>query len=383
MKNSIALELTGRAMQRRRLRDEASASSASPTSVRRVSVHTPSVLQFLTFSRYYIRGMKLLERNAIDTAYNTLLIEAEAIHALCDRLDDRFEAAIELLLNCQGKLITCGIGKSGAIARKLSGTFSSTGTPALYLHPAEAVHGDLGTVTDKDVAMLFSYSGESDEIVLLLPALKRTGVPIIAMTGRLDSSLAVMADVILNVMVEREACPHNLAPTASTTAMLALGDALALATMVARGFTPDDFAMNHPAGTLGRRLLLTTYDVMRSGDALAVVSQDAVLRDALFAITKAGAGAACVVDHSGVMVGLISDGDIRRRLLKDERALNESVQFAMNRSPHVIRGNPLAMEVFHLFQSLPAKIGDMPVLDEEGKPTGIVALKDLLRVGIL
>lgn len=343
----------------------------------------PHDLQNRNGNRYHIRGMKRLERNAIVTAYETLLIEAEAVRALCDRLDERFEAAVRLLLECRGKLITCGVGKSGAIARKLSGTFSSTGTPALYLHPAEAVHGDLGTVTNRDVAMLLSYSGESDEIVMLLPALKRTGVAIIAITGRLDSSLAVMADVILNVAVEREACPHNLAPTASTTAMLALGDALALATMVARGFTPDDFALNHPAGTLGRRLLLTTHDVMRSGDALAIVPQDAVLRDALFAITKAGAGAACVVDHAGLMTGLISDGDIRRRLLQDEKALHESVRISMNRAPHVVKGNPLAMEVFHLFQSLPAKIGDMPVLDEMGKPVGIVALKDLLRVGIV
>jgi arabinose-5-phosphate isomerase len=327
--------------------------------------------------------MKLLERNVVDTAYETLLIEAEAVKALCERLDERFEAAVQLLLSCKGKLITCGVGKSGAIARKLSGTFSSTGTPALYLHPAEAVHGDLGTVTEQDVVMLFSYSGESDEIVMLLPALKRTDAPIIAMTGRLDSSLAVMADVILDVSVAREACPHNLAPTASTTAMLALGDALALATMVARGFTPDDFAMNHPAGTLGRRLLLTTHDVMRSGDAFAIISQDAVLRDALFVITKAGAGAACVVDDTGVMVGLISDGDIRRRLLQDEKAFNEPVQMSMNRTPHVVKENPLAMDVFHLFQSLPVKIGDMPVVDEIGRPIGMVALKDLLRVGIV
>jgi len=188
-----------------------------------------------------------------------------------------------------------------------------------------------------------------------------------------------MAHLVLNVAVEREACPHNLAPTASTTAMLALGDALALAVMVARGFTPNDFALNHPAGTLGRRLLLRAHDVMRTGDALAVVHQDAPLRDALFAITRAGAGAACIVDNNGVMVGLITDGDIRRCLLQNEHALHAPVHQAMTRTPYVLRGNPLAIEVLEKFQSLPVKIGEMPVLDESGRPIGMVTLKDLLR----
>jgi arabinose-5-phosphate isomerase len=271
------------------------------------------------------------------------------------------------------------VGKSGAIARKLAGTFSSTGTPALFLHPTEAAHGDLGAVTPEDVALLLSYSGESDELVTLCPALKRLQVFVIVMTGRPDSTLGRMANLVLDLSVEREACPHNLAPTASTTAMLALGDALALTVMVARGFTPDDFALNHPAGTLGRRLLLRAHDVMRTGDALAIVHQDAPLRDALFAITRAGAGAACVVNDEGVMVGLITDGDIRRRLLQDEHALREPVHHAMTHTPHVLRGNPLAIEVLEKFQSLPAKIGDMPVLDEAGRPIGMIVVKDLLR----
>ncbi len=323
------------------------------------------------------------ERSVRAVAQEVLRIEAQAVEALAERIDESFERAVQVLLACSGRLVVSGVGKSGAIARKLAGTFSSTGTPALFLHPTEAAHCDLGTVTAQDVALLLSYSGESDELVALCPALKRLQVFTIAMTGRPDSTLGRMADLVLDVAVEREACPHNLAPTASTTAMLAMGDALALATMVARGFTPDDFALNHPAGALGRRLLLRAHDVMRTGEALAIVPQDAPLRDALFAITRAGAGAACVVDENGVMVGLVTDGDIRRRLLQDERALSQPVHEAMNRHFYRLQGNPLAIEVLEKFQSLPVKIGDMPVLDDTGRPIGMIALKDLLRIGIV
>lgn len=322
-------------------------------------------------------------QSPLAVARQVLLIEAEAVRQLVDRLDERFESAVNLLLECKGRLITCGVGKSGAIARKLAGTFSSTGTPAFYLHPTEAVHGELGAVSPQDVVLLLSYSGESEEITALLPFLKRLGIPLIAMTGRPHSSLAEAADLVLEIMVEREACPHNLAPTASTIAMLALGDALALAVMIARQFTPDEFALYHPAGTLGKRLLLRVQDVMRTGDSLAVVSQQAPLREVLFAITRAGAGAACLVDENGVLVGLITDGDIRRRLLADEQALREPASQVMNRHPYTVHGNPLAIEVLRRFQSLPVKIGEMPVLDAQGRPIGMVMLKDLLRAGIV
>ncbi len=323
--------------------------------------------------------LRVAESDVLTVAREVLAIEATAILRLREQLDAAFEQAVQALLRCEGRLVLSGVGKSGAIARKLAGTFSSTGTPAMFLHPTEAAHGDLGAVTPQDVALLLSYSGETEELITLCPAIKRLQVFTMVMTGRPDSTLGRMADLVLNVAIEREACPHNLAPTASTTAMLALGDALALSVMVARGFTPDDFALNHPAGTLGRRLLLRAYDVMRTGDALAIVHQHAPLRDALFAITKAGAGAACVVDDEGVMVGLITDGDIRRRLLQDEHALREPVNQAMTRTPYVLRGNPLAIEVLEKFQSLPVKIGDMPVLDDAGRPIGMVVLKDLLR----
>lgn len=325
-----------------------------------------------------LEGTRVLE-----VAREVLQIERDAIQRVADSLDSRFEQAVGVLLACAGRVVLSGVGKSGAIARKLAGTFSSTGTPAIFLHPTEAAHGDLGTITDQDVAILLSYRGESDELTLLCPALKRLGVYTIVFTGRADSTLGRMADLVLEIPIEREACPHNLAPTASTTAMLALGDALALATMTARGFTPDDFARNHPAGALGRRLLLRAADVMRTGDALACVPETAPLRDALFAITKAGAGAACVVDAQGTMVGLVTDGDIRRRLLQDETALSRPVCEAMTRHPTTLSGNPLAIEVLERFHSAHAKIGDIPVLDDEGRPIGMIVLKDLLRAGIV
>ncbi|MCS7064891.1 MAG: SIS domain-containing protein, partial [Fimbriimonadales bacterium] len=215
-----------------------------------------------------------VEADVLAVAREVLQIEANAILRLGDQLNETFEQAVQAILRCEGRLVISGVGKSGAIARKLVGTFSSTGTPALFLHPTEAAHGDLGAVTPGDVALLLSYSGESDELITLCPAVKRLDVFVMVMTGRPDSTLGRMAHLVLNVAVEREACPHNLAPTASTAAMLALGDALALAVMVARGFTPDDFALNHPAGTLGRRLLLRAHDVMRTGDALAIVHQN-------------------------------------------------------------------------------------------------------------
>lgn len=319
----------------------------------------------------------------LEVAREVLHIEAQSILRLVDRLDERFEQAVQIILSCKGRVVTTGMGKSGAIARKVSATFASTGTPAFFLHPAEGVHGDLGMVTADDVVLALSTSGETDELLAILPALKRIGVRLIAMVGRGESTLAQAADVVLDVSVEREACPYNLAPTASTTAMLAMGDALAITVMQERRFTPEDFAVFHPAGTLGRRLLLRVHDVMRTGDNVAIVHQGQPLRDVLFAITRANAGAACIVDDRGVLVGIITDGDIRRHLLRDVANLDRPAEALMTRTPHVVRGNPLAVEALHLFESLPQKIGEMPVLDEEGKPVGMLMLKDLLRTGIV
>lgn len=319
----------------------------------------------------------------IEAAREVLHVEAQGILRLADRLDERFEQAVRMILSCKGRVVTTGMGKSGAIARKVAATFASTGTPAFFLHPAEGVHGDLGMVTGEDVVLALSTSGETEELLAILPALKRIGVQMIAMVGRTESTLAQAADVVLDVSVEREACPYNLAPTASTTAMLAMGDALAITVMQERRFTPEDFAVFHPAGTLGRRLLLRVHDVMRTGDNVAVVHQARPLRDVLFAITRANAGAACIVNDEGILAGIITDGDIRRHLLHDVANLDRPAEGLMTRTPYVVRGNPLAIEALHLFESLPVKIGEMPVLDESGKPVGMLMLKDLLRTGIV
>jgi len=250
-------------------------------------------------------------------AQEVFRLEAAAILRLTERLGDAFERAARLLLQCQGHVVVTGMGKSGAIGKKIAATLSSTGTPALFLHPAEGVHGDLGAVTGRDVVLMLSYSGETDELLTILPALKRLGVPLIVMTGNLQSTLAKAADVVLDVSVEREACPLNLAPTASAAAMLAMGDALALAVMTLRRFTPDDFARLHPGGTLGRRLLLRVRDVMRTGERLAVIHVREPTKSAFAAITKARAGACVVVDDDGKLCGIVTDGDLRRALLRD------------------------------------------------------------------
>jgi arabinose-5-phosphate isomerase len=315
-------------------------------------------------------------------AREVIEIETSAVAELADRLGDDFVHAVELIVGCKGRLVITGMGKSGAIGRKLAGTFSSTGTPSLFLHPAEGVHGDLGVLTEDDVLLALSYSGESDELVNILPAVARVGTPIIAIVGNLASTLARYSQAVLNVAVEREACEFNLAPTASTTAQLALGDALALAVMQVRKFTKEDYAKIHPAGSLGRRLLLRVSDVMRVEDAVAVVKPDYLLRDVLFTITKAHAGAACVVGDDDKLVGFITDGDIRRALIKDEAALQHRVADAMSCSPLRISPDRLAAEGMKMMNGPEKQIGEIPVVDESGHPVGMLMLKDLLQAGI-
>lgn len=326
------------------------------------------------------------KKNAIARADATLTSEGEAILKLCDRLDDTFAEAVEIILKCTGRLIVTGMGKSGAIGRKLAGTFSSTGTASFFLHPAEGIHGDLGMVTDDDVVLALSNSGESDEIVHILPAIGRIGAKLIAMVGRQDSTLGAYATLVLDTTVESEACPLGLAPTTSTAVQLALGDALALAVMEARHFTKEDYALFHPGGALGRKLLLRVSDVMRTGESMAVVKTDVILRDVLFAITKAGAGAACVVDDDGLLVGIITDGDVRHALLEDENALSKQAGEIMIHNPRTVDPNKLATEGLRLMEG-PGKgarkqIGEMPVV-VDGKPVGILMLKDLVAAGIV
>ncbi|HXG24631.1 MAG TPA: KpsF/GutQ family sugar-phosphate isomerase [Chthonomonadales bacterium] len=324
-----------------------------------------------------------MRSDVLERGRRVLCAEADAIRALADRLDARFVQAVDLLLTCRGRVVTTGVGKAGAIARKFAATLSSTGTPALFLHPADAVHGDLGSITAEDVVIALSYSGESDEVVRLLPSLGRIGACLIALVGNEHSTLARAAAVVLNVHVESEACPLGLAPTTSAAAMLACGDALALAAMEARGFTREDFAAFHPAGALGKRLTLRVSDVMRTGDRMAVVPKQTLLREALFAITKAEAGSVQIVDEAGKLVGIITDGDVRRALLADPDALQKTAESLMNPNPLVITGNLLAAEALNILEESPKRPGEAPVIDAERRPIGVISLKDLLRSGIV
>lgn len=318
-----------------------------------------------------------------ETLRRVLLEEAEAIRAIAGRLGEPFETAVEWIVACRGRVIPCGLGKSGHIARKTAGTLSSTGTPSLFLHAAEALHGDLGMVTPDDIVLIYSYSGESDEIARLFPALAAIGGRSIALTGRPDSSVGKAASLVLDCAVPREACPNNLAPTTSTTALLAVSDALAVAAMERRGFTREDYARFHPAGALGKRLLLTVRDVMRSGADLAVVSPEATIVEVMAAITRAGAGAACVVDARGGLAGFVADGDLRRHFVtRPSDPLAATASDLMIPHPTSIAPDILAVEALEAFQNYPRKIGEMPVL-EDGRVVGMLMLKDLLRSGIV
>lgn len=316
----------------------------------------------------------------LDRAREVLDIEADAIKSIKDRLNGGFIDAVNMILDCRGRVVVTGMGKSGAIARKIAGTLASTGTPALFLHPAEGVHGDLGMVTKNDVVLALSNSGETDELLNILSVIKRIGAKLISMVGRSDSTLAQASDVVLDVGVEREACPLGLAPTASTTAALAMGDALALAIMEARRFTEEDYALFHPAGALGRRLTLTVRDIMRTHERMAVVPEDELVRDTLFAITNAGAGAAIVVDENGVMAGIITDGDLRRNLIADSNCLDKQAREIMTRTPKKITPEQLASAGLHILETY--GIGELPVVDEQNRPVGVLMLKDLFRAGI-
>lgn len=308
--------------------------------------------------------------------------EGQAILDLAAALGDRFEEACEWILKSEGRVLCCGVGKSGHIARKTSGTLSSTGTPSAFLHAAEAVHGDLGMVTRHDIVLLYSHSGETDEIVKLFPAIHAIGARTILISGREPSSASRQAQLTLLTEVREEACPHNLAPTTSTTAMLALSDALAVAVMSARGFGREDFARFHPAGALGRRLLLTVADVMRQGEDLPIVGLEASLIEVLQTITQVGAGAACVVEE-GRLMGFISDGDLRRHFLAGTASESVRARDLMKVEVTTITGDLLAVEALEIFQNHPIRFGEMPVVDSAGRLLGLLMLKDLLRSGIL
>ena len=323
--------------------------------------------------------------NALETdAQQVLRMEADAILNLIPRVDEHFDAAVNLILACPGRVVLTGMGKSGIIAHKISATLASTGTPSFYLHPAEGIHGDLGMVTADDVVIALSNSGETGEVLNILPSLRRIGAKLIAMVGNPDSTLAKNSDVLLNVGVEKEACPLGLAPTSSTTAALAFGAALAMALMGKHHFTSKQFAVFHPGGSLGRRLLLTVGDIMHAGDENPLVPGTAKVQEALFVITDKGLGAVSVVDDSGRMIGLLTDGDIRRGLSKGIGFLERPVTELMTRDPKYITRGKLAAEALHVMEShKPKPITVLPVVDDEKQVIGLLHMTDLVRQGVV
>lgn len=322
--------------------------------------------------------------NYPDQARRIIRLEIEELERLHERVGDRFTQAIELLLSCLkacGKIIVCGVGKSGNIGRKLAATLNSTGATTVCLDVGDALHGDLGVIDPGDLALMLSYSGETTELVDLLPHIKRLGLPIIAITGGVGSTLARHADCVLDVQVQQEACPLNLAPTSSTTAMLVLCDALAMVLLEARGFKAEDFAKLHPGGSLGRALLTRVVDVMRSGDQLAMIAPESTVTAALEAMTKARSGAAIVVDGEGKLLGVFTHGDFVRAFQKDHAISGLPVSQFMTRNPISIQSDKLAAEVLVTLEKV--RVDDLVVLDAEGRPVGMVDTQDLTRLHLV
>ncbi len=319
-----------------------------------------------------------------EKAIETLNIEADAVRALIPRIDNEFEQAVQFILAGKGRVVVTGMGKSGHVGRKIAASLASTGTPAFFMHPAEAFHGDLGMVTENDIVLAISNSGESTEIVNILALIKRIGATIIAMSGRRDSTLGKNAEFFIDIGVEREACPLGLAPTASTTATLAMGDAITIALLSARNFTAQDFALFHPGGALGRKLLLTVENIMHSGEDNPVISVHQTAKEALFMMTDKGLGATSVVDGQGFFIGLVTDGDIRRGLAKGSQFLDEPIENLMTKTPKTISKEKLAAAALSVMEkNKPRPITVLPVVDNENKPIGIVHLTDLLRQGVV
>lgn len=321
------------------------------------------------------------EEKLVARACQVLNIESAAIAALETRIGDAFVAACRLIQNCTGRVVVTGMGKSGHIGDKIAATFASTGTPAFFLHAAEASHGDIGMITHSDVLLALSNSGETPELIAILPVIKRLGIGLIALTGKPQSTLARAADVVLDVGVSREACPLNLAPTASTTATLAMGDALAVALLDARGFTEEDFARSHPGGNLGRRLLLHVADVMRTGERLPRVSVDTSLQDGLIEMSDKGLGMTTVVDAGDHVLGVFTDGDLRRMLDKPFDLHRTRMGDVMTRNPKSIQPRMLAAEAVHVMET--KRITALPVVDDSGVLVGALNVHDLFRAGVM
>ena len=317
----------------------------------------------------------------LDWARTALHTEAAAITELANTLDDHFVRAADILLACAGRVIVTGMGKSGHIARKIAATFASTGTPAFFVHPAEAAHGDLGMVVDGDVVLALSNSGESDEILSIMPALKRKNISLICITAKPESSMAKHADIHITAAVSQEACPLGLAPTSSTTAVLALGDALAVVLLKARAFTPQDFALSHPAGSLGRRLLLTVADIMHNGEDLPAVLMHTPLKSAVLTMSGKGLGMLAVVDGAGVLQGVLTDGDVRRLFEQRDEFAGLTVNDVMTTRPTAIAPDKLAAEAVKIMRE--KRINCLPVTDAAGKVVGALNMHDLLKARVV
>ena len=318
---------------------------------------------------------------ALELGREVLNIEAAAVQALATRLDDNFLHALNLLLRCEGRVVVSGMGKSGHIARKIAATLSSTGTPAYFVHPAEASHGDLGMITHADVIIALSYSGESQELLAIAPAIKRQGAKLISMTGNPASSLAKLSDVHLDAAVDKEACPMGLAPTTSTTAALALGDALAMALLDSKGFGAEDFARSHPGGSLGRRLLTHVRDIMRSGERLPMVRENAMLGEAILEISKKGVGMTAIVDTEQRVLGIYTDGDLRRTLEKKLDFNATPIRSVMSAQPRSITPERLAAEAVQIMEQY--NISQLLVVDEHNKLVGALNMHDLLHAKVI
>lgn len=318
---------------------------------------------------------------SIKRAKEVLKIESEAIRNLIQRIDNKFVKAVNLLYDCKGKVIVTGMGKPGIIAQKISATIASLGIPSLFLHPAEAIHGDLGRVAKEDVIIALSNSGQTEEILKLLSTIKKIGAKLIALTGNVKSELAKNSDVVLDVSVKKEACPLGLAPTASTTAMLAIGDALAMVLLDKKGLKQEDFAFYHPGGSLGRKLILKVEDIMRKGRQHPIVKENTLIKDVLLVITSSKAGSATVVNNKGELMGIFTDGDLRRHLESDSDLTSKKVKEVMTENPVTISKGKLAQEALNILKQ--KKIDEILIIDKYGKPVGLVDVQDLLKAGLV
>ena len=321
-----------------------------------------------------------MTKQLLEIAKTVMQTEADSILMLKDRINETFNDACQLMLSCKGKVILVGMGKSGHIAKKIAATLASTGTPSFYIHPGEAGHGDLGMVNDKDVVMIISYSGESDEILTLIPTIKRLDISVISMTGDASSTIAKESDIHLDVSVDQEACPHNLTPTSSTTVALVMGDAIAITLLNARGFTPEDFAKSHPSGALGRRLLTLVSNIMKTGDEVPIVSKETSLMDSLLVMSQKSLGMVLITDHNNILLGIFTDGDLRRILEKNVDFQNLSIEDIMTHNCKSIQPNKPALIALQMMEKY--KLNSLPVIDSDNQVIGAINMHTLMQAKV-